>query len=85
MRWWSRLFTGFFGQNVAYPEFSTSNGLLASSILMVLLSAFLYVAFNARTGSDIPIHSPKPTSGVLLIPCGTDETKHLGALGCARR
>lgn len=40
--------TGFFGQNVPYPGFSTPNGFLASSILMVLLSVFLYIAFKRK-------------------------------------
>ena len=38
--------TGFYGQNVPYPGFSQRSGLYASSILIVGLSALLYVLFR---------------------------------------
>jgi magnesium transporter len=40
--------TGFYGQNVPYPGFSTPAGFAASSILMVVLSASLYVTFKRK-------------------------------------
>ena len=40
--------TGFHGQNVPYPGFSTPGGFLASSILIVVLSAGLYAAFKRK-------------------------------------
>ena len=40
--------TGFYGQNVPYPGFSTPGGFLASSILIVVLSVALYVTFKRK-------------------------------------
>ena len=40
--------TGFYGQNVPYPGFSSEFGFIASSALIVLLSGGLYVAFRKR-------------------------------------
>lgn len=40
--------TGFFGQNVPYPGFSTTAGFAASSALIVVLMIGLYVAFRQR-------------------------------------
>jgi magnesium transporter len=40
--------TGFYGQNVPYPGFSQESGFLASSILIVVMSSLLYVAFKRR-------------------------------------
>lgn len=40
--------TGFFGQNVPYPGLGTATGFLASSVLMVVLSLGLYVAFKRK-------------------------------------
>ena len=38
--------TGFFGQNVPYPGFSESSGLIASSALIVVGAVVLYVLFR---------------------------------------
>jgi magnesium transporter len=40
--------TGFYGQNVPYPGFGTHSGLIASSVLIVVLSALLYVVFKRK-------------------------------------
>ncbi|MDQ1685994.1 MAG: magnesium transporter [Frankiaceae bacterium] len=40
--------TGFYGQNVPYPGFARHNGFITSSVLIVLLSAALYVAFRRK-------------------------------------
>ncbi len=40
--------TGFYGQNLPYPGFARQSGFLASSLLIVLLSGFLYLAFRRR-------------------------------------
>jgi magnesium transporter len=40
--------TGFYGQNLPYPGFSHQSGFIASSILIVLLSVCLYVAFRRK-------------------------------------
>jgi magnesium transporter len=40
--------TGWFGQNVAYPGFGRSSGLLASSVVIVVLAGSLYVSFRRR-------------------------------------
>lgn len=40
--------TGWFGQNVAYPGFGRSSGLLASTIVIVVLAGTLYVTFRRR-------------------------------------
>jgi len=40
--------TGFYGQNVPYPGFSTLGGFRASSMLIVVLSTSLYVAFKRK-------------------------------------
>lgn len=38
--------TGFYGQNVPYPGFAHASGFLTSSILIVVLSGALYLAFR---------------------------------------
>jgi magnesium transporter len=38
--------TGFFGQNVPYPGFGTGSGFIASSLIIVLLAAVLFVIFK---------------------------------------
>lgn len=40
--------TGFYGQNLPYPGFNDHSGFVASSILIVLLSAALYFTFRRR-------------------------------------
>lgn len=40
--------TGFYGQNVPYPGFDHRSGFVASSLLIVVLSAILYVAFKSK-------------------------------------
>lgn len=40
--------TGFYGQNVPYPGFGGHSGFWVSTILMVVLSALLYVTFRRR-------------------------------------
>jgi magnesium transporter len=40
--------TGFYGQNIPYPGFGTHGGFIASSVLIVLLSGGLYLAFRRR-------------------------------------
>jgi magnesium transporter len=40
--------TGFYGQNIPFPGFSRTSGFVASSVLIVLLSAVLYVAFKRK-------------------------------------
>jgi magnesium transporter len=40
--------TGWFGQNVAYPGFGRSSGLLASTIVITVLATTLYVTFRRR-------------------------------------
>jgi magnesium transporter len=40
--------TGFYGQNLPYPGFSTMSGFITSSALIVGLSALLYVVFRRK-------------------------------------
>ncbi len=40
--------TGFYGQNVPYPGFADTSGFVSSSLLIVVLSLCLYVAFRRR-------------------------------------
>jgi magnesium transporter len=40
--------TGFYGQNVPYPGFSTMPGFITSSALIVGLSAILYIVFRRK-------------------------------------
>lgn len=40
--------TGFYGQNVPYPGFNTSDGFWTSTLLIVVLSALLYWSFKRR-------------------------------------
>jgi len=40
--------TGFYGQNLPYPGFARQSGFLTSTILIVLLSGGLYVAFRRK-------------------------------------
>jgi magnesium transporter len=40
--------TGFYGQNLPYPGFARQSGFVASSLLIVLLSGFLYLAFRRK-------------------------------------
>ena len=38
--------TGWFGQNVAYPGFGNTSGLIASTIVITTLAGTLYIAFR---------------------------------------
>ena len=40
--------TGFYGQNVAYPGFGSTAGFVASTVIIALLVAVLYVNFRRR-------------------------------------
>ncbi|MDJ0347230.1 magnesium transporter CorA family protein [Streptomyces sp. PH10-H1] len=40
--------TGFYGQNVPYPGFSTENGFYESTAAILLLSAVLYISFKRK-------------------------------------
>jgi Mg2+ and Co2+ transporter CorA len=40
--------TGFFGQNVPYPGFGETSGFLASSLIMLLIAASLYIVFKRK-------------------------------------
>jgi magnesium transporter len=40
--------TGWFGQNVAYPGFGKTSGLVASTIVIIVLATALYVSFRRR-------------------------------------
>ena len=40
--------TGFYGQNLPYPGFAHQSGFLSSTLLIVLLSVGLYVAFKRK-------------------------------------
>jgi magnesium transporter len=40
--------TGFYGQNVPYPGFSTEWGFITSTVIMIVLSVALYVGFKHR-------------------------------------
>ena len=40
--------TGFFGQNVPYPGFGDRSGFLASTVLIVVVAAILYLMFRRR-------------------------------------
>jgi magnesium transporter len=40
--------TGFFGQNVPYPGFGERAGFLASTLIMVLIAASLYIVFKRK-------------------------------------
>jgi magnesium transporter len=40
--------TGFYGQNVPYPGFAAEHGFLTSCVLIVLMSATLYVVFRRK-------------------------------------
>jgi magnesium transporter len=40
--------TGFYGQNLPYPGFTHESGFLTSSVLIVVLSACLYVVFRRK-------------------------------------
>jgi len=40
--------TGWFGQNVAYPGFGRSSGLLASTLVITVLAGALYITFRRR-------------------------------------
>lgn len=40
--------TGFYGQNVPYPDFSAISGVVTSSALIVLASLVLYVVFRRK-------------------------------------
>ncbi len=42
------LITGFYGMNVPYPGFAENWGVVASIVLMVALSTWLYVQFKSR-------------------------------------
>jgi magnesium transporter len=40
--------TGFYGQNVPYPGFSTEWGFITSTVIMIVLSVMLYLGFKHR-------------------------------------
>ena len=40
--------TGFYGQNLPYPGFARHSGFIASSLLIVGLSGFLYAVFKRK-------------------------------------
>lgn len=40
--------TGFYGQNLPYPGFAASSGFIASTLLIVVLSLALFVAFKRK-------------------------------------
>jgi magnesium transporter len=40
--------TGFYGQNLPYPGFARMSGLVASSVLIVIVSTALYVTFKRK-------------------------------------
>jgi len=40
--------TGFFGQNVPYPGFGETSGLLASVLIMLIIAASLYIVFKRK-------------------------------------
>jgi magnesium transporter len=40
--------TGFFGQNVPYPGFGETSGLLASALIMLIIAASLYIVFKRK-------------------------------------
>ena len=40
--------TGFYGQNVPYPGFSQKSGFYASTLVIILLSGFLYWLFKRK-------------------------------------
>jgi magnesium transporter len=40
--------TGFFGQNIPYPGFGTTGGVIASTIMIVVLAVVLFVFFRRR-------------------------------------
>ncbi len=40
--------TGWFGQNVPYPGFGKPSGLIATSVVIVVLAAGLYAVFRRR-------------------------------------
>jgi len=40
--------TGFYGQNVPFPGFAAEHGFITSCVLIVVLSAILYVVFRKR-------------------------------------
>jgi magnesium transporter len=42
------LITGYYGMNVPYPGFGETSGVVVSAILLVILSAALYLSFKRR-------------------------------------
>ena len=40
--------TGFFGQNVPYPGFGTTTGVIASVLIIVVLATILYIVFKRK-------------------------------------
>jgi Mg2+ and Co2+ transporter CorA len=40
--------TGFFGQNVPYPEFAKTSGFIASIVIMVCVAIVLYIIFKTK-------------------------------------
>ena len=40
--------TGFFGQNIPYPGFGETSGLIASMIIMVIMAGTLYLIFKRK-------------------------------------
>jgi len=40
--------TGFYGQNVPYPGFGNTAGFWASTLIILGMSAFLYVIFRRK-------------------------------------
>jgi magnesium transporter len=42
------LVTGWYGQNIPYPGFSETSGVVSSALISVLTSLALYVGFRRR-------------------------------------
>jgi magnesium transporter len=40
--------TGFYGQNLPYPGFAQKTGLYASTLIIIVLSGFLYWLFKRK-------------------------------------
>jgi magnesium transporter len=40
--------TGFYGQNLPYPGFARTSGLVVSCLLIVVISTGLYIAFKRK-------------------------------------
>jgi magnesium transporter len=40
--------TGFFGQNVPYPGFDTNGGFIASTAIIIIFAALLFIIFKRK-------------------------------------